>query len=111
METAFLAFYESRRKRHHHLKAEALTDAKQLAALLRKHFKFDSLYLYGSILSDRFRPGSDLDLIVKGMRIRDFFKAYAMLIKESRFPVDLKPFEDLPDEFKARILEQGMFIG
>lgn len=111
METAFLAFYESRRKRRQQVMAEAITDAKQLAALLRKHFKFESLYLYGSILSDTFKPGSDLDLVIKGMRIEDFFKAYALLLKESRFPVDLKPFEDLTDEFKAGIQERGMLIG
>jgi predicted nucleotidyltransferase len=111
METAFLALYESRRKRRQKLKAEALTDAKQMAALLRKHFEFESLYLYGSILSDTFKPGSDLDLVIKGMRIEDFFKAYALLLKESRFPVDLKPFEDLADGFKAGIQERGMRIG
>ena len=111
METAFLAFYEYRRKRRQRVKAEALTDAKQLAALLRKKFKFESLYLYGSILSDTFQPGSDLDLVIRGMRIEDFFKAYAVLLKESRFSVDLKPFEALTDEFKAEIQERGMRIG
>ena len=111
METAFLAVYESRRKRRQRVKAEAVTAAKQLAALLRKKFKFESLYLYGSILSDTFQGGSDLDLIIKGMRIEDFFKAYALLLKESRFPVDLKPFEELTDEFKAGIQERGMRIG
>jgi predicted nucleotidyltransferase len=111
MKTAFLAFYESRRKRRQQVKNEALADAKQLAVLLRKHFKFESLYLYGSILSDTFMSGSDLDLVIKGMRIEDYFKAHALLLKESRFPVDLKPFEDLTDEFKAGIQERGMLIG
>jgi len=111
VETAFLAFYESRRKRRQQVKTGAINDAKQLAGLLRKHFEFESLYLYGSILSDTFWPGSDLDLVIKGMRIEDFFKAYALLLKESKFPVDLKPFEDLTDEFKAGIQERGLLIG
>jgi len=106
-----LAYCESRKKRRQKLKSEALIDAKQLAALLRKHYKFEALYLYGSILSDNFTRGSDLDLVIKGMRIEDFFKAYALLLKESRFTVDLKPFEDLTDEFKTGIQERGMRIG
>jgi predicted nucleotidyltransferase len=111
LETGFLTVYGSRRKRHQQVRAEALADANKLAALLRKHFKFESLYLYGSILLDTFQSGSDLDMIIKGMPIKDFFKAYALLIKKSSFPVDLKPFEDLTDEFKARIQERGMRIG
>jgi predicted nucleotidyltransferase len=111
LETAFLSIYESRRKRRQQVKAEALGDAKKLAGLLRRDFIFESLYLYGSLLSDAFHSGSDLDMIIKGMPIEDFFKAYAMLLKKSSFPVDLKPFEALTDEFKARIEERGMRIG
>jgi predicted nucleotidyltransferase len=111
MATSFLAVYETRRKRVQQLKSEALADARKLAALLRNSYQFDSLYLYGSILSETFRPGSDLDLIIKGICPQDFFKAYALLLKESRLPVDLKPFEDLSDDFKAGILERGMLLG
>lgn len=111
MPTAFLSLLEKRKKNRKVSKKEAVDEVERLASLLRKKFHFESLYLAGSLTTDTFHGHSDLDLIIKGMSIKDFFKAYALLLKESRRPVDLKPFEDLTPDFQHKILEGGIRIG
>jgi predicted nucleotidyltransferase len=93
------------------LAQKALCEAHKLAADLKERFEFDSIYLIGSLQTGRFGFHSDIDLVVKGMKNEDFFKAYAFLIKESDFDIDLKPFEDLYDSLKTRTLKEGIIIG
>lgn len=78
---------------------------------LRERFEFDSVYLTGSLQTGRFSFHSDIDLVVKGMKTEDYFKAYAFLIKERSFTIDLKPFEDLYDSMRDRVLKEGIKIG
>ncbi len=92
------------------LREDAIIEAERLASLLRNKFDFEAIYLFGSVLTGRFRVGSDIDMVIKGMKIEDFFKAYACIIKEARYRVDLKPFEDLTEEFKKRISREGKRI-
>jgi predicted nucleotidyltransferase len=93
------------------LKQDAMEEAQRLASLLSERFKFEAIYLHGSLLSGKFRRHSDIDLIIKGLKMEDFFKAYAFLIKESKYEIDLKPFEDLKEDFKESVLAKGMKIG
>jgi len=111
MATTFLSLLEKRKEKEKVLKKDAVDESKRLAFLLRKKFRFDSLYLAGSLTTDTFHMNSDLDLIIKGMSIKDFFKAYALLLKESRYPIDFKPFEDFTPDFQKIIFEGGIRIG
>ena len=111
MATEFLSFLGKRKKELNAPREDALAEVKRLASLLRKNFNFESLYLTGSLTAGSFRRDSDLDLIVKGMSTKDFFKAYALLLKESRHPIDLKPFEDLTPDFQQTIITGGTRIG
>jgi predicted nucleotidyltransferase len=111
MATHFLSLLEKRKKKKKISKKEAVDEVKRLASLLREKFRFESLYLTGSFTTDAFHEHSDLDLIIEGMSIKDFFKAYALLLKESRRPIDVKPFEDLTPDFQKKIFEGGLRIG
>ncbi|MEW6102927.1 MAG: nucleotidyltransferase domain-containing protein [bacterium] len=93
------------------LKEDALNEAKRLAMLLKEHYKFEKLYICGSLLSSRFYPYSDIDMVIKGLKMGDFFKAYAFLIKKGGYRIDLKPFEDLKEGFRERVLREGLRIG
>lgn len=98
------------------LKADArrqdvIAEARRLASLLRERFSYESLYLIGSALTDHFRLHSDLDMVVKGLQSKEFFKAHAFLLKHSDFEIDLKPFEELTDDFRKQVLDKGMKIG
>ena len=90
---------------------QARTEAWKLAAELRQRFVFHRLYLIGSLAKGRFGSQSDIDLVIQGLAPESFFKGYAFLLKESRFPIDLKPFEDLPPEEQSRIVQEGKSLG
>lgn len=104
---SLIAVLQEREKRLKPLREDAIAEAKRLTSLLRKKYNFDAIYIFGSVLTERFRPGSDIDLVIKGINIRDFFRAYAFIIKESNYKIDLKPFEDLPEDFKRWVLVGG----
>ncbi len=102
---------ERQEKKKRELRQAAFSEAKRLASLLRKRFEFESVYLWGSLLTEKFSRHSDIDLVVKGLRVKDFFKAHALLIKESAFEIDLKPFEEMSEDIKEKVLQGGQKIG
>lgn len=108
---SLLRILKEREQKRKALRYDAITETRQLASLLRKHYEFESIYICGSILSERFGPHSDIDMIIKGLQSESFFKAHALLLKESTYTIDLRPFEDLLDEFKYKIVAKGMRIG
>ena len=102
---------KEREKKKGVLRQDAIAEIQRLVSLLRKRFQFESIYICGSILTDNFSSRSDVDMVIKGLRVEDFFRAHAFLIKESRYEIDLKPFEDLTDDFKEQVLRRGMKVG
>jgi predicted nucleotidyltransferase len=102
---------KEREKKKEVLRQEAIAEGQKLVSLLRKRFQFESIYICGSILTDNFSSHSDIDMVIKGLRVEDFFKAHAFLLKESKYEIDLKPFEDLKEDFKEKILTRGMKVG
>ena len=50
---------------------------KSIAALCRK-YKVNSLFVFGSVLTDRFNDGSDIDMVVdfKKDEVEDYFDNY-----------------------------------
>jgi len=103
--------FEERKKKREIMQQNALREARRLVPLLKERYEYDSIYLCGSILSKRFGRHSDIDIIIKGLKTDAFFKAYALLIKESTYRIDLKPFEDMTADFQSEVLTKGIKIG
>jgi len=96
---------ELKRKSFHEA---AIREAEKLSGLLRKTFQFETLYLFGSAVKEkRFGFHSDIDFVIKGLHRDHFLKALALLIKNSQFRIDLKPWEELSPEIKARVEKEG----
>jgi predicted nucleotidyltransferase len=90
------------------LRKKALREAERLSVLLRKEFEYDTLYIIGSVIKERgFGPNSDIDFVIKGLKKNHFFKALALLIKNSEFNIDLKPWEELDSNSKAVVEREG----
>ena len=102
---------KEREKKKEVLRQDAIAEIQRLASLLRRRFQFEAIYICGSILTENFSSRSDIDIVIKGLRVEDFFKAHAFLIKECRYEIDLKPFEDLTEDFKEKVLRRGMKVG
>jgi len=89
----------------------ALQEAKRLSTLLSQRFSYERLYLFGSALrSGGFSGHSDIDLVIKGLYRELFLKAYAFLIKESDFSIDLKPWELLDGQIRERVEREGVVL-
>lgn len=103
---------ERRIERSSSMKKAFRQEARRLTHLLiNKGYRFKRLYLFGSSLNQRpLGPWSDIDLAIEGLEDELFFKTYALLLKEARFSVDLKPFEDLSRLFRERIKKEGEMI-
>ena len=108
---SLLVLIKERTKKVEARRQEAIIEARRLVLLLREKFTFQSLYLVGSILSSKFRLYSDIDMVIEGLKLEYFFKAHALLLKESTFDIDLKPFEDLSDDYQKKVLSGGLKIG
>ncbi len=107
-EIGFTNFFEKREKEREKRRQTALKEAERLAVLLGENFSFEALYLTGSSLKEgNFHPHSDIDLVIKGLSKEFFFKALALLLGNSSFPVDLKPWEEFDPGSRTSIEEKG----
>lgn len=107
----FSILLEEREKRKERRRSRALLEAKRLSTLLSQRFSYERLYVFGSALKDRgFSSHSDIDLVIKGLDSDLFLKAYAFLIKESDFSIDLKPWELLDGQIRERVEREGMVL-
>ncbi len=95
------------RERNRRLAQQARLDAMRIAAMLREQFGATRIILFGSLVTDRFTAGSDIDLAVDGLAPADYFPALAEAGKLTDFPVDLKPLGELFPHVRNRVLATG----
>lgn len=67
------------------------------------------IYLFGSLVSDNFSDSSDVDLAVKGLKKRDYFKVLGKLMMALDHPVDLINLEK-KDRFSAMLIKKNRLI-
>lgn len=67
------------------------------------------IFLFGSLASGKVRPGSDIDLAVRGCPKGRFFRVYGRLLREINHPVDLVSL-DKQDPFARHLEKQERLI-
>jgi len=72
-------------------------DIKKASILLKKE-GCEEIYLFGSIATGNFHQNSDIDIGIRGLPAKKYFRVYASLDKELSNKVDLVDF-DLNKEF------------
>ena len=94
------------------LRKDLKAEAYRLIQLLKKEgFKFKRVYLFGSVITDKpLAPWSDIDMAIEGLHKDKFLKLYAYLLKNSKFSVDIKPWEEINEKLKEKIIEKGEII-
>jgi predicted nucleotidyltransferase len=104
----YVAWFKKKAEEKEALREEAFKEAQRLSALLHKEFPFEALYLIGSVIKGKgFTRHSDIDFVVRGLQEDLFFKAFAFLLKNSRFDIDLKPWEELDEKSKKTVEREG----
>ena len=66
-----------------------------------------AIHVFGSILDERFRDHSDLDLLVDGLPASDLLDAIALAEAAGPLPVDLKRREDFSADLSNRLLRRS----
>jgi predicted nucleotidyltransferase len=99
------------RARRNETEQSARRDAESVARLLVEEFGARRVWLFGSLATGRgFRRSSDIDLAVEGLDPRQLFRAVGRALQISSFPVDIKPFDELPKEWQRKILAEGRVL-
>ena len=90
---------------------EGLAQAAKAAEALREKWpQIRAVHLFGSVLDDRFRSHSDLDLLVEGLPPAALLDAIALAEDAGPLPVDLKRQEDLSDDLVHRLLRKSQTL-
>ena len=104
----YAAWFKRRAEEKEALREEAFQEAQRLSVLLHKEFPVENLYLIGSVVKEKgFTGHSDIDFVVRGLKEDLFFKAFAFLLHNSRFDIDLKPWEELGEESRKQVEREG----
>jgi predicted nucleotidyltransferase len=107
----YAACFKKKEEEREGLRDEARKEAQRLFALLRREFAFEALYLIGSVVKGKgFSRYSDIDFVVRGLQEDLFSKALAFLLKNSRFEIDLKPWEELDEESRKKVEQEGEIL-
>ena len=95
---------ERSRAMQEHRRLEAREEAVRLAAVVARQPEVSKVVLFGStVVPDRFREDSDIDLAVWGLAPEKYFSVLSSLERESRFSIDLIPAEDAQASMRKRI--------
>ena len=90
---------------------EGLAQAIKAAAAMREKWpQIRAVYLFGSVLDDRFRSHSDLDMLVDGLPPAALLDAIVLAEDAGPLPVDLKRREDLSDDLVQRLLRKSQTV-
>ena len=90
---------------------EGFAQAAKAAETLRERWpQIRTIYLFGSVLDDRFRSHSDLDLLVEGLPPAALLDAIALTEGAGPLPVDLKRQDDLSDDLVQRLLRKSQTV-
>jgi len=88
----------------------ALKEANNIATILVKKFGAKEVILFGSLLEKKyFDVASDIDISVKGLGDK-YYKAYGYCIRHSKFNLDIRAYEDMPNNFKININRKGLYL-
>ncbi len=76
---------------------------------ISKEFGVEKVFLFGSCLEDE-RMAHDIDIAVRGIKPRDFFKYYGRVSMVIDDEVDIVDLDDVREHLYKRILSKGMVI-
>lgn len=70
----------------------------------------EEVYLFGSIVNGDFDDNSDIDIAVKGIKKRDFYKVASILMFEINADFDLVDLDDKNNRFSQMLLKMGRLV-
>jgi predicted nucleotidyltransferase len=109
--TEYHSVWEKRKAEEEKKRDLAIERAREVAKILKERYRAKEVILFGSLIwrPDFLWRGTDIDLLVKGLRNANYFEALADISETSHpFRVDLIPFEKAWPSVKERALREGL---
>jgi len=109
--TEYRSIWKKRKVEEDKKRDLAIEKARIVAKILKEKYRAKEVILFGSLIwrPDFLWRGTDIDLLVKGLRNANYFEALADISEISHpFHVDLIPFEKVWPLVKKRALKEGL---
>ncbi len=81
-------------------------DIKKATQILKENGAKE-VFIFGSIANGKFNENSDIDIAVKGLNERDFYKVASILMFELENEFDLIDLDDKENNFSQMLLKVG----
>lgn len=110
-ETEYRSIWKKREEEEKKRIKLAIQKAKIIARFLRKKYHVKETILFGSLIwrPDFLWPGTDIDLMVKGLNLKKYFETLSEIYPLAHpFTVDLIPYEKANPFIKKRALKEGL---
>lgn len=65
------------------------------------------VFIFGSLANGKFNENSDIDIAVKGLPMKDFYKIASVLMFELENEIDLIDLDDKENRFTQMLLKSG----
>ena len=81
-------------------------DIKKLTKILKENGATE-VFIFGSIANEKFNENSDIDIAVKGLNEKKFYKVASILMFELENKFDLIDLDDKENRFSQMLLRVG----
>lgn len=68
------------------------------------------IFIFGSAASGKVNKNSDIDIAVRGLEQKDFYKVASILMFELEKEIDLVDLDDKTDRFSQMLLKSDMLV-
>ena len=68
------------------------------------------IYLFGSLIEKKYHKNSDIDIAIKGLQKKLFFKVGGMLMMSMKHPFDLIDLDSENNNFAKYLLQKGKLL-
>lgn len=84
-------------------------DIKKTTQILKENGAKE-VFIFGSIANGKFNENSDIDIAVKGLNEKDFYKVASILMFELENEFDLIDLDDKQNRFSQMLLRVGVLL-
>lgn len=81
-------------------------DIKKATKILKENGAKE-VFIFGSVANGKFNTNSDIDIAVRGLNAKDFYKVASILMFELENKFDLIDLDDKEDRFSQMLLKIG----
>lgn len=84
-------------------------DIKKATQILKENGTKE-VFIFGSIANDKFNENSDIDIAVRGLNEKDFYRVASILMFELENEIDLVDLDDKTNRFSQMLLKSDMLV-